>query len=199
MTKGINRQQLNAIFTPYIQNALAEGFAVSFLDGIRGSFSNVWGEQMHLSKGDEHIVMWLERDHFHQRREVAEVRVRVARFVYDGDVNLTWPKDWEPHLVHEERWYAVADGYDGGDWFVPAEEAETVQAKKDARRRANRNRYGCYYIPMTDRMLKAVRKVPGFKTVKREIVTVERRYADDPGVRYTITNTKSRNQVTVSF
>ncbi len=196
----MKKHEISGLFTSHVTDAINEGF-VPCMTELTGSYSDVMGTQMVFAKGDERIIMWMEeKDNFGLYNEDApsNVTLRVARISLGYGETLEnsycWPRDWKRHVVHEQAVYRVSDRSWKGDWYSASEEEAREAMRKRRERFYLRGSDGLYRdYEMTDRLFAIVRRLKGFKTVKRQSVRVWKYN----GVWH-VENTKSGNEVTLA-
>ena len=161
-------------FAPIVAEAIAEGYAPC-MDELRGSYSGVEGSQLVLERGRERLILWVGRGVLTRprRTNLPLLRANVAHITLGRgeslEYNYPWPHNWSDHLVSSTPYYEAARG-----WYVgTVEEAEAIEDKREARREA---RYVKTYREweVTDELLAIVRRIKGFKSVRRENVRVMR-------------------------
>lgn len=163
--------EITSKFTDAITAAIAEGFTPCMSE-LTGSYSDVEGTQWVLAKGRERIVLWQEKEGGFGG-ETERINLYGARFeLAEGEStewNYHWSHDWKEHLFMSETVYRVDDRWRGEAWYSE-DEADATEAR-DVRsiRRKARDSHDCYdYREVTDKMLRIVRKLKGFKSVKRD-------------------------------
>lgn len=181
--------ELSQAFAPVFDREVMYGFRPCLTE-LTGAYSDVFGTQLVLGKDNERIILWMERE-FKSRPTVTLYAARIT--LEDGQTLRNnachWPNQWKEHVYWKATFYCVSD--EGEGWYSenPAD-AEGAALKRRARHKAVRvpcvKRY-----ELTDRLLSIVRRVRGFKTVKRDLIEVFR-YSDG---RWVIRNAKTRNEV----
>lgn len=164
--------EITSKFTDAITAAIAEGFTPCMSE-LTGSYSDVEGTQWVLAKGRERIVLWQEREgYIHGENE--RINLYGARFeLAEGEStewSYKWSHDWKEHLFMSETVYRVDDRWGNGEAWYSEDEADAIEAKavRSIRWEANGS-HDCYsYREVNDRMLRIVRKLKGFKSVKRD-------------------------------
>lgn len=189
----MKKQEISATYNEYIAEIMNEGFTLNMTD-LRGGYG-FFGQQTCFSKGNEYVVIWIERE-VDFDSDIAEIHCYTARFaVKPGETidnpNYTWPRQWKEHLVSDVVFYELVRD----EWFTDSEEeANKARAKRLNRWRSNRNRSERFELAVTDNLVKTVRRLEGFKTIKRNDIKVER-----VSRGYIVTNKRSNNQVAVEF
>jgi len=191
----MKKNAISTKFNKHLTAAVAEGFAPCMTE-LRGSYSGVCGTQLVLAKDNERIVMWMEEKHDYGNHKAPDtVHLFVARFALGkGETcewNYMWPQDWKKHLIDEMTVYEVTARREG--WYVddPADAThakETHYARYDNRYHADAPRK----VEVTDRLLAIVRRKKGFKTIKRENLSVVKSHN-----RWVFRNTVSHREVVV--
>ncbi len=193
----MKRNEISGLFTSHVIDAINEGFDPCMTE-LTGSYSNVMGSHMVFAKGSERIVMWIEEEERRVRNVVPHATLYVARIELGNDKSLErsyyWPHEWKENVVYTKKVYLMSHGVWSDAWYTTDEEEAIAARNKHRERYANSDRpYVCKEFEMTDRLFAIVRKLKGFKTVKRENVRVWK----CNGVWH-IENTKSKNVSTLS-
>lgn len=196
----MKKSEISAKFNDVLTSALAEGFYPCMTE-LAGSYSDVEGTQWVLAKGRERIVLWMEgRESYGHRDEVASVTLYASRFTIKAgestEWDYRWSTQWKEHIVWSETVYRVSEGRHSDDsWYTEdkaeAEQARTIRTERWSASVRSISRVREYEV--TDRLMRTVRKVRGFKSVPRKNVRVWKYN----GIWH-IENTASGNKVTLS-
>lgn len=194
----MKKSEISAKFNTIITNAISEGFYPCMTE-LTGSYSDVMGSQIVLAKGNERMVLWMEeRMSFGHRDEVASVTLYAARFSLKAgektEWDYRWSTQWKEHIVWSEVVYQVSEGRHSDDaWYSESKyEAEQARKVRTERWQAGSVVYRKDY-EVTDKLMRIIRKVKGFKSVARKNVRVWQ----VSGIWH-IENTASHNSVTLS-
>lgn len=185
----MKRAEIARLAQGQVASLIAEGFCIDLME-LTGSYSDVDGTQAVFAKGNERVVMWCERKGGYGEPE--GITLRMARFSVNAEKNLRWgfhwSDEWAPHVFFEAIVWKVGD-----DWYT-ADESEAVRCHKlSAERYRNRRGNGEREVKLTDGLLAIVRRVKGFKSVRRgDIRVVKMR-----GNRWEIRNVTSGNRVVI--
>lgn len=197
----MRKNEVSKGFAKVMMDAMSEGFYPDMVE-LTGSYSDVEGRQAVLMKDDERIVMWMERcGRSWDSTDPERIVLRAARFAIEGEDDMDWKyrwsKSWKEHVFFEDVVWRVAR-----DWYVK-DENEAVAALLKRRERVGSHMYvnggdGAKFIgngrhELTDELLAIVRRVKGFKTVKRENIEVFK-----SGTAWRIKNVASGNEAFLS-
>ncbi len=193
----MKKHEISGLFTSHITDAITEGFAPCMTE-LTGSYSDVMGNQMVFAKGDERIIMWMEGEERRFRNAIPHVTLYMARIKLGNGESLEcsyhWSHEWKEHVVYTKRVYLMSYGLWRDAWYTTDEEEAMAARNKHRERYANSDRpHACKDFEMTDRLFAIVRKLKGFKTVKRENVRVWKCNG-----AWHIENTKSKNEAVLS-
>ena len=184
------------------QSKMSESVALLILDGYQLSFGELTGSYSEaegyvvLARGNEREIIWLGRDSYYNNEfDCTSIVINRAHIELAKGETLEWnyrfPSKWAEHIVEQHRAFKL-----GRDWYVDSyEEWKEANEKHLDRYRARDIDYSTEYhtFANTDELMRIVRKVKGFKTVKREDVLVGKR-----GGSYRIENRASGNYVYLS-
>lgn len=173
-----------ATMTNKVSELLADGWNIAF--DLRGTYSNIAG-YMTFARGDRRAIVYVEETPDYGAK-VGKLRVACAEIVLGKEEtlerNYLWPTDWDKHITEERAFYKVANW--DGDWYGTEEEAKKAEEVRRARWNARHTYMTRKEFKVTERVMSAVHKVVGFKTIKAENVKVYRIERT-----YYIENTKS--------
>jgi hypothetical protein len=167
----MKKTDLSAKFTPYLMDAIAEGF-VPCMTELSGSYSGIFGHQVVLSRDCERIVMWMEEEAGSYADGTPDVvDLYVSRFALAKgertDFHHMWPKDWKRHLVAQMRVYEVSSRK--GGWYVESlSEASHAMGVRRSRFDSRPHVACVREYEVTDKLLGIARRLKGFKTIRRE-------------------------------
>ena len=195
----MKKHEISKGFADVMKDALSEGFFPEMME-LTGSYSNIEGHQVVLANGNERIVMWMERiGRYWDSSNPERIVLKAARFAVECEDDIEWKfkwsDSWDKHVYFESAVWRVDD-----DWYVDSE-SEAVAACETRhvryRRKAGYKDYDRFVgngkWELTDELLAIVRKVKGFKTVKRDNIEVVK-----SGTTWRIINAASGNEVRLS-
>lgn len=190
--------EITSKFTDTITAAIAEGFTPCMSE-LTGSYSDVEGTQWVLAKGRERIVLWQEKEGSFFDEGTERIFLYGARFELANsestEWNYHWSHNWKEHLFMRETVYRVDDRLRGEGWYSE-DEADAIEASAVCSIRRKAKGYSGRYErrEVTDQMLRIIRKISGFKTVKRDNI----RAFKLNGVGWEFRNVASGNTVRLS-
>ena len=185
----MRKAEITKLAQEQVASLMADGFCIDLME-LTGSYSDVEGTQAVFAKGNERVVMWCKSRNDYRAPE--SITLRMARFAVTAEKNLdwgfSWSSEWEPHVFFEATVWKVGD-----DWYT-TDEAEATRCRELSIARY-RSRYedGGRKLELTDGLLSIVRRVKGFKSVRRDDICVTKK----SGNRWEIRNTASGNRVVI--
>lgn len=197
----MKKHEISKVLSGIVLEAIAEGYSIAFGE-LRGSYSDCEGQTV-LAKGRDRLIVWASasRDFRSESITVYAAKVRLGT-VGEGaysrpqslDYDFHWSDDWKKGLMFQKTFYRVGSRED--DWYVESESEAQAAAQKHHDRCKARRVTTSRELEVTPSLLKVVRKLKGFKTVKAENVSVRKNYNDwTHEYEYVIRNTKSGNTV----
>lgn len=186
----MRKHEISKLAQEQVAAIIADGFVIDLME-LTGSYSDVEGTQAVFAKGSERVVMWCERHDDYRSPE--SVTLRMARFDVTSEKNLGWgfhwSSEWAEHVYFEATAWKV-----GEDWYT-TDEAEAERCRKlSFERYRNRGDWRkVRKLELTDGLLAIVRRVKGFKSVRRDDIEVTKKGSNS----WTIRNTASGNKVTI--
>lgn len=185
----MRKHEISKLAQEQVAAIMAEGFVIDLME-LTGSYTDAEGTQAVFAKGSERVVMWCERHDDYRSPE--SVTLRMARFEVTAERNL----DWGYHWSHEwaERTYFEATAWKvGEDWYT-TDEAEAIRCRElSLERHRNARTRDTRKLEMTDGLLAIVRRVKGFKSVRRDSIVVTKMR----GNRWEVRNMASGNRVVI--
>lgn len=182
--------EITKILNEHLAQALSDGFSISY--ELRGSYSGVYGYTL-LAKGNERVMLWLEedRERLGSHTYTDTMSAKVGRFTLSKgeriDTSHMWPSCWG--CVWERKFYNI--GRARGRWYVEdVNEVLRVGRLREERWYARHVNAREKSFEITPKVLRAARKLRGFKTIKSENLKAVKR-----GGRYYVRNTRSGNEV----
>lgn len=167
----MNRNEAMAIMTEKVAELVNNGWNISF--DLRGSYSSIVG-YMTFAKGDHRAIVYMEETP--DFGSIGELRVRCAEIeLGEGETlerDYIWPDSWNQHMTEEHVFYKVSEGYH--DWYGTKEEAEKARRVRMERWKADYTSRTRKDFRVTARVLRMVRGITGFKTIRAEYLNVYR-------------------------
>lgn len=188
----MKKHEISQWFTQHVAEIIAEGFAPC-MDELTGSYSDVYGSQMVFAKGNERVIMWMAKSYGYGELPVVEIARNVARITLaDGeslDRTYYWSSDWREHITATSSVHEVTE-----TWYTESrEEAEEAERKRLERFEASFVSEA-HALTVTSRLVKAVRRMSGFKSIRiRDLMVLRVRSG------YVVKNTRTMSQRVISM
>lgn len=182
----MKKNDITKVAADDIQNYINDGFTVSLTE-LTGSYGQY--NQLVLMRDRERVVVWLEDSKLEGERWVDTVIIHVSHFELEkgqtteyGD--LHWQNGWKANDVKTYTLYKI-----DYDWYTTDKEEAILCYDLQRVRYSNRDTYRYEVeLEVTDQLLKIARKMKGFKTIKKDNLTVRR---SPKALRWTFVNKTS--------
>ena len=193
---------------------MSESVTLLLLDGYQLSLTELTGGRGYgagytvLARGNEREIIFItkrcEDIECEDGRERMFSTITITRSHIElgkGETlehNYMWSSDWEEHAVESYKFWCI-DEWGNRDWYTESfEEALSCRMKSRERNCARFTSCNVKDFEVTDELMRIVRKVKGFKTVRRDDVRVWKKVGYNGSAEYIIDNTRSGNRVTLS-
>lgn len=185
-----NTNEITKLAADDILAYMLEGFTLCMTE-LKGSYG-FEGKQEVLERGNERVVIWMERERCEFDRWEDDYVLRIAHITLaEGEsmeFHYEWPRKWAEHVVKEWRAYNLngLSHRNKGVWTTDRAEAEAANKKRDQRHERKHVSSLKALDTANPKVMAIIRRLDGFKTAKASDVTITYLFDDNDGASFEV-------------